>query len=180
MLHQHAPKIKRPHLLSLGGSCCSKKLKSFSSTLTFKLNTSVWVGWHIYFNLWNSHGWSPLQRGWLYPESTYLPGGPKTAKKAWLAPPFQTGVSAHSQRWQQKQNTGVRKWPVCSAYPPSLFISPRSTCLRGRVRDTRVSYTLLSHRQHQKLTVSIKSWCLGASYIEIIPQILAVIRQRLH
>lgn len=121
MLHQHGPKIKRPHLLSLGGSCCSKKLKSFSSTLKFKLNTSVWVGWHIYFNLWNSHGWSPLHRGWLYPESTYLPGGPKTAKKDWLAPPFQPGVSAHSQRWQQKQNTGVRKWPVCSAHPPFLY-----------------------------------------------------------
>lgn len=63
---------------------------------------------------------------------------------------------------------------------PSLFISPRSTCLRGRVRDARVSYTLLSHRQHQKLTVSIKSWCSGANYIEIIQQILAMIRRRLH
>lgn len=44
MLHQHVPKIKRPHLLSLGDSCSSKKLKPFSSTLKFKLNTSVWVG----------------------------------------------------------------------------------------------------------------------------------------
>lgn len=59
---------------------------------------------------------------------------------------------------------------------PSLFIPPRSTCLRGRVRDARVSYTLLSHRQHQRLTVSMKSWCSGASYIEIMQQILAVIR----
>lgn len=44
MLYQHTPKIKQPHLLSLGGSWPSKKLKFFSSTLKFKLNTSVWIG----------------------------------------------------------------------------------------------------------------------------------------
>lgn len=44
MLYQHTPKIKQPHLLSLGGSWRSKKLKFFSSTLKFKLNTSVWIG----------------------------------------------------------------------------------------------------------------------------------------
>lgn len=163
MLHQHTPKIKQPHLLSLGGSCCSKKLKSFSSTLKFKLNTSVWVGRHIYFNLWNSHGWSALQWGWLCPESTHLAGGPKTANTpGWPLPSSQVPLPTANGDSKNRTPESGNDPSVCSAYPPFSY-PPRSTCPWGGVGDFWVSYTLLSHRQLQNLTVSIKSWCWGAN-----------------
>lgn len=103
MFHQHAPQNKNDHTsCPLGIDLLLREAILFSLTLKVKSNTSVWAGHHVYFNLWNSHGWSPLQQGWLCPNSTHLPGVPKTDERAWLAPPFHPGVSTHSQTMMAK------------------------------------------------------------------------------
>lgn len=115
MFHQHVPQNKNGptscplgiHLLLWASNLCS-------STLKVKSKTSVWAGHHIYFNLWNSHGWSPLQQGSLCPHSTHLTGGPKTEERDWLAPPFPQVSLPTAKRWWQKQNTRLQKWPICS------------------------------------------------------------------
>lgn len=103
MFHQRVPQNKNDHTsCPLGINVLLWEANLFGLTLKVKSNTSVWAGHHIYFNLWNSHGWSPLQQGWLCPNSTHLPGVPKTDEQAWLAPPFHPGVSTHSQTMMAK------------------------------------------------------------------------------
>jgi hypothetical protein len=114
-LHQHAPKIKNNHTSSpLGVNLLLWEAKILNSILKFKSNTSLWAGHHIYFNLWNSHGWSPLEQGWFCPDSTHLAGGPKTENRPdWPLPSSQVSLPT-AKRWQQKQNTRIQKWPICS------------------------------------------------------------------
>ena len=96
--HQHAPQNKNDHTSGpLGIHLLLWESNLCSSTLKVKSNTSVWAGHRIYFNLWNSHGWSPLQQGLLGSDSTHLTGGPKTEERDQAAPPSQPGVSTHSQ-----------------------------------------------------------------------------------
>lgn len=85
-----SPQIKTTTPPVLWGFVCYfKKANLFSLTLKVKSNTT-------FILTYETHGWSPLQQGCLYPQSTHLPGAPDTGERAWLPLPA-TQVSTHSQ-----------------------------------------------------------------------------------
>lgn len=105
----------------------------------------MWVGWCIYFNLWNYHGWSPLQWGWLCPESTHLAGGPNTANKpAWPLPSSQVSLpTANGDTKTEHQSPEMTRLLSIA----SLSYTAKSTCPRGGVVTPESQYTLLCHSQ---------------------------------
>ena len=113
--HQQAPQNKNDHTSGpLGIHLLLWESNLCSSTLQVKSNTSVWAGHRIYFNLWNSHGWSPLRQDPLGPDSTHLTGGPETEQRDVRPLPLTQVSLPTAKRWWQKQNTRIQKWPICS------------------------------------------------------------------